>query len=146
MTFFLFYRLSLGINHVESQLILYFIDRDICEIIRLLKIKGVFSPPHKCLPHADTDRHPKDLNSAHFNYLISWGCWSVLLNASVLLKEASFSATCSKLTTRLINIYSFCIRINTGFFFYNSLPRCLSYRSKCGCLCYHCHVLKCCNT
>merc|ERR1711888_513498 len=88
--FFLLYRLSLGINHVESQLIIYFINRDICEIIRLLKIKGVFSPPHKCLPHADTVRHPNDLNSARFNYLISWGCRFVLLNALVLLKEAFF--------------------------------------------------------
>ena len=98
---FLFHRLCIGINHVKSQLIIYIINRDICEIIRLLKIKGVFSPPHKCLPHADTVRHPKDLNLARFNYLISWGCRFVLLNASVLLKEVSFSETCSKLVLEL---------------------------------------------
>ena len=107
--FFTFYRLCIGINHVKSQLIIYIINRDIFEIIRLLKIKGVFSPPHKCLPHADTVRHPKDLNSARFNYLISWGCQFVLLNASVLLKEASFSETCSKLY--IDNIFDCIVKI-----------------------------------
>ena len=84
-------------NYVQSQLIFFDIKRDISKTIKLLKIEGVFSPPHKCLPHTDTVRPPKDLNSTRFNYLISWGCRFVLLNASVLLKEASFSETCSKL-------------------------------------------------
>ena len=84
-------------NYVQSQLIFFNIKRDISKTIKLLKIEGVFSPPHKCLLHADTVRHPKDLNSARFNYLISWGCRFVLLNALVLLKEESFSETCSKL-------------------------------------------------
>merc|ERR1712215_523187 len=90
----------------------YIINRDICEIIRLLKIKGVFSPPHKCLPHVDTVRHLKDLNSARFNYLISWGYRFVLLNASVLLKEAFFSETCSKLYEHS-HIFEFNIYLKT---------------------------------